>query len=248
MTPLVAVLHYHLGKRALRAQPGSWTAGNSLSSCASVSAHPRISCDADSWKASLVAFPTLCHRLHVGRERQWFVLPYEKHLLGSQCQPWQLGTMYDKMETAACNCLYVLIGHLTGLCDLACPFQTVSFKNCISIKVTCLALALSVKSHPSITIHVSLPSLGVIATLWLKRLPLWNWGGGIFLNHYLKTVWSIFSHFLGKKSSQAQKLQRIPAPLPSLPAQRHGQKYLEKEPASKLLLTSPFLQHWDWEG
>lgn len=67
------------------------------------------------------------------------------------------------MATAACD--HVLTGSLTELCDLARALQTDSIKNCISIEVTCLALALSVKSHSLAIIHVSLPSSGVIITI-----------------------------------------------------------------------------------
>lgn len=178
MTPLVAILYY-LGKCALRGQPGSHsesqTAGNSLSSHASISTNPWRSREADSWKASLFAVPFLCYCLHVGRERQWFIPAYEKHLLGSQCQPWQLGSVYDNMATAVCDFMFSQ-GPWQNFVILQMPYRLI--KTCFSIEVTCLALALSVKSHPLVVIHVSLPSLGVNTILWLKILSLWTWQEG----------------------------------------------------------------------
>lgn len=72
-TPLAMILLYHLGNVLSELSQGpiqSQTAGNSLSSCASIPTNPVRSGEVDSWKASLVAVPFLCHCLHVGRERQ----------------------------------------------------------------------------------------------------------------------------------------------------------------------------------
>lgn len=114
----------------------------------------------------------------------------------------------------------MFIGHLTGLCDLAWPFQTDSFKNCISVKVTCVALAFNVKSHPLIIIYVVLLSLGVIITLWLKKLPLWNWGDGIvafwLLSH--NCLISIFSLLGEEKQPSTATAEEISiSPLPPSP-------------------------------
>lgn len=131
MTPLPAILLYHLGKCALRAQPGSHpesqTEGNSLSSYASTSTNPRRSGEVDSRKASLVAVPFLCYRLHVGREKQWLAPPYKKHLLGSQCHPWQLGRVYDKMATAAHGFMFSK-GPWQNLVILQMPYRLIALK------------------------------------------------------------------------------------------------------------------------
>lgn len=225
MIPLVAIPHYHLGNCAHRAHPGIWSADNSLSfSCQCLFTLEQSSVVLTAGRQAFLSFHPLVITCIWGGEAV-ICSPIQEISSREPVPTLVARTMYDKMGISACNDLYVLTGHMPGICDLACPFQTDRFKNCISIKVACLALVLSVKSHPfNSCIFVFLGSNLHLMTEATSTMELK--GRDICFFVIITTLISIFS-LLGeeKQPGRAQQLQKRPAALPFLPAQKHGQIY-----------------------